>query len=218
MIKGVIFDMDGVLILSADAHYRSWRDVAARHGVEVPYEKFLKTFGRTNPDIIRLWWGEGVSRELLGEIAEEKEREFRAIIHTDVPLAPGCVELLEGVRDAGMPMAVGSSAPPENIELVLRAGRIGAYFTALVDGSEVKRGKPEPDVFLLAAKKLGLPASECVVVEDAPAGIAAAVAAGAVPIGIAATHGADELRAAGAVHVLPSLADLTPAAIAIAAG
>lgn len=208
MMRGVIFDMDGVLILTAPAHFESWRDAAARHGVSVDYSKFIKTFGRTNPDIIRLWWGDAATPELIATIADEKERAFRDIIRHDMPLAPGCVELLEDLAAAGFALAVGSSAPPENIDLVLGTSNIRRFFAGVVDGSMVKRGKPAPDVFLLAAQKLGLEPGHCAVIEDAPAGIAAAVAAGTCAIGVAATHPAVELQDAGAFFLAPALADL----------
>lgn len=213
MQHGVIFDMDGVLILTADAHFQSWRDTARRHGVAVDYDKFIRTFGRTNPDIITLWWGDAATPELIATIADEKERAFRDIIRHDVPLAPRCAALIAELKDAGFVLAVGSSAPPENIDLVLDAADIRRHFSAVVDGSMVQRGKPAPDVFLLAAEKLGLPPARCVVLEDAPAGIAAAVAAGAYPLGVAATHPADQLTDAGAKFVISQLADLSPAVI-----
>ncbi len=208
-MHGVIFDMDGVVVLTAEAHFQSWQDAAARHGVNVDYDKFIKTFGRTNPDIIRLWWGDAASPELIKGIADEKEAAFRDIIRHDVPLAPGCVALLEELRTAGFKLAVGSSAPPENIDLVLDAAGIRPYFSGVVDGSMVKRGKPAPDVFLMAAQTLGLEPSRCAVIEDAPAGIAAAVAAGACAVGVAATHPGEELQAAGAFYLAPALADLS---------
>jgi beta-phosphoglucomutase family hydrolase len=210
-MHGVIFDMDGVLILTADAHFQSWRDTARRHGVAVDYDKFIRTFGRTNPDIIRLWWGDDVAPERLATIADEKEGAFRDIIRHEVPLAPGCRELLESLAGAGFALAVGSSAPPENIDLVLDAADIRRFFAAVVDGSMVKRGKPAPDVFLMAAENLGLEPRACAVIEDAPAGIKAAVAAGTMAVGVAATHAARELTDAGAHVVSPALRDLSAA-------
>lgn len=208
-MHGVIFDMDGVLVLTADAHFRSWRDTAAAHGVAVDYEKFIRIFGRTNPDIIRLWWGNDVSADFLDTVAEEKERAFRDLISHDVPLAPGLLPLLDALREHGFALAVGSSAPRENLDLVLDAGNIRPYFEGVVDGSQVERGKPAPDVFLRAADTLGLPPHRCAVIEDAPAGITAAVAAGCVPIGVATTHSVAQLLAAGARLIDPALADLS---------
>lgn len=207
-MHGVIFDMDGVLVLTADAHFRSWRDTAALHGVAVDYEKFIRIFGRTNPDIIRLWWGDRVSQDFLETVAEEKERAFRELIAHEVPLAPGVVTLLESLRAHGFALAVGSSAPRENLDLVLDGADIRRFFEGVVDGSQVERGKPAPDVFLRAADTLGLHPHRCAVIEDAPAGITAAVAAGCVPIGVATTHSVAQLTAAGALHIEPALADL----------
>lgn len=208
-MQGVIFDMDGVLILTADAHFQSWRETAGRHGVDVDYAKFIRMFGRTNPDIIRAWWGERTAPGLMDRIAHEKELAFREIIARDVPLAPGCEALLRDLKENGVTLGVGSSAPIENIDLVLDEGGIRWYFSTIVDGSQVKRGKPAPDVFLLAADRLGVPPVRCAVIEDAPAGIAAAISAGTIAVGVAATHAAHELEAVGADFVAPSLADLS---------
>jgi beta-phosphoglucomutase len=212
-MHGVIFDMDGVLVLTEDAHFRSWRDAAARHGVRVDHDKFIRMFGRTNPDIIRHWWGDRVSQDFLETVAEEKERAFRELIAHDVPLAPGCVALLRALREHGFALAVGSSAPRENLDLVLDGAGIRGYFEGAVDGSQVERGKPAPDVFLRAADTLGIVPHRCAVIEDAPPGITAAVAAGCVPVGVATTHSVAQLNAAGARHIEPALADLSVATI-----
>jgi len=100
---------------------------------------------------------------------------------------------------------VGSSGPAENVNLILGSGGIRKYFDAVVHGGEVKRGKPAPDVFLLAAERIGVPAGRCAVIEDAPAGIFAAVAAGMRAVGVATTHDSGELKDAGADVVFADL-------------
>jgi beta-phosphoglucomutase family hydrolase len=198
---GVIFDMDGVLVLSEEAHWLAWREAAAERGVALAYETFLSCFGRVNADCVRIMIGEEISPEESARIADAKEAAMRAIIRDRVPLAPATVDLLESLRRDGALLAVGSSAPPENVDLVLDAGRLRPHFGAVVDGSQVKRGKPAPDVFLLAAERLGLEPSACAVIEDAPAGIRAAVSAGMTAIGLATTHTPNQLLEAGA-HVV----------------
>ena len=202
---GVIFDMDGVLVLSEQAHWESWSMAAKERGVEIAYERFVSCFGRINSDCIAILFGADISPEESARIAEEKERAFRDILRHHVPLAPGTVELLKRLRELGVGLAVGSSGPRENVELILGSGRIRHYFDAVVHGGEVKYGKPAPDVFLLAAERLGIPARACAVIEDAPAGIGAAVAAEMMAIGVATTHDAAELTASGAMVVYPDL-------------
>ena len=202
---GVIFDMDGVLVLSEHAHWESWRVPAEARGIHLQYEWFRSCFGRINSDCVTIMFGPEVSPEESNRIAEEKELAFRNIVRINVPLAPGVVPLLEGLRERGVKLAVGSSGPLENVNLILDSGGIRQYFQAIVHGGEVARGKPAPDVFLLAAERLGLPAARCTVIEDAPAGIRAAVAAGMIPIAVATTHDADELKDAGAIAVFPDL-------------
>ncbi len=210
---GVIFDMDGVLVLSEEAHWRSWREAAARRGVTLAYETFLSCFGRVNADCVRIMLGDHIAPEEALRIADEKEAAMREIIRRDVPLAPSTRELLDALARDGARLAVGSSAPPENVDLVLDGGGIRARFAAAVDGSQVRRGKPAPDVFLLAAERIGLPPSACAVIEDAPAGIRAAVAAGMTAIGLTTTHTREQLLEAGANVIHADMPALSPALI-----
>ncbi len=206
---GVIFDMDGVLALTEEAHWLSWRDAARRHGVELAYETFLSCFGRVNADCVRIMIGEHIGPEESKALSDEKEAAMREIIRHAVPLAPGLVPLLDALRADGARLAVGSSAPPENVDLILDAGKIRDRFAAAVDGSQVRRGKPAPDVFLLAAERMGIDPAGCTVIEDAPLGIRAARAAGMAAIGLATTHEASELAEAGAHAVFPAMPSLS---------
>ncbi|MGA2439710.1 MAG: HAD family phosphatase [Tepidisphaeraceae bacterium] len=205
---GVIFDMDGVIVLTEEAHWESWQAAARPRGVILEYATFLSCFGRVNPDCIRALFGPGISAAESASIADAKEIAFRDIIRSNVPLAPGIVDLLKELKSRGVRTAVGSSAPPENIALVLDAGKLRPMFDAVVDGSEVTRGKPAPDVFLMAAERMGVRPERCSVIEDAPMGIAAAVAAGMLAIGVATTHAAQELTTAGAKFVFHQPGDL----------
>jgi beta-phosphoglucomutase family hydrolase len=215
---GVIFDMDGVLALTEQAHWQSWCAAAKVRGVHIEYETFVSCFGRVNADCIAIMFGPDVTPEESARIAEEKERAFRDILRQNVPLAPGTAQLLGGLRERGIGLAVGSSGPRENVELVLNSGEIRRYFDAVVHGGEVARGKPAPDVFLLAAERLGVPAKACAVIEDAPAGIQAAVAAEMTPIAVATTHDSAELKKAGAIAIFPDLLSIPLEFLAKSAG
>jgi HAD superfamily hydrolase (TIGR01509 family) len=199
--------MDGVLVLTEKPHWESWLVPAKTRGVTLAYEKFLSCFGRINPDCIRILFGEMPVAE-SEKIADEKEAAFRDIIRHSVPLAPGVPELLRELRGAGIATAVGSSGPPENVKLVVENGGLSALFDALVDGSMVKQGKPAPDCFLLAASKMGVPPGRCIVVEDAPAGIRAARAAGMVAVALTTTNTREALVEAGAHHLFDSIKTL----------
>ncbi len=213
MPHGVIFDMDGVLVDSAAPHQESWRLLARKHGRELSPELFRQSFGRTSRDIIRTIWGEDVSPDALSRYDAEKEAIYRDLIRGNVPLMPGCRELLSALNAAGLWLAVATSGPPENLDLVLEQGEIRAYFQVTVHGFDIRRGKPAPDCFQLAARRLALAPEACVVVEDAPVGIQAGVAAGMPVIALAGTHPPEPLLAAGAKCVVRQLTEVTPGLI-----
>jgi beta-phosphoglucomutase len=208
----VIFDMDGVLVDSYDAHFLSWRTIAASRGRSMTREEFDATFGRTSREIIAALWPDEVSSdEQIARLDAEKEAAFRNILADDFPRMPGAEALLESLHAAGFALAIGSSGPPENVELVL--DRLGhrSLFGAVVHGMDVTRGKPDPQVFLLAAERLGVPPPHCAVVEDAPLGIAAAKAAGMASVGLVSTGRTWEGLAAADLTV-DRLSRLAPAA------
>jgi beta-phosphoglucomutase family hydrolase len=203
--RGVIFDMDGVLVLSGPAHWLAWQQVAARHGFAFTRDDYYAVNGLTNADICRRLFGARSTPELAARIGDDKERAYRALVAPAVPIAPGCRELLAALQQAGARLAVGSSAPVENVDLVLDAGGLRPFFAAAVHAGMVARGKPAPDIFLRAAELLGVEPVHCVVVEDAPAGIAAARAAGMAAVGVATNHAVEELQAAGVTRAAPTL-------------
>lgn len=210
MTYGVIFDMDGVLVASGPPHQASWRMVAKKHGISVSDDQFRTLFGRTSRDIIRELWGFALSEVEAHRIDEEKEAAYRELITGMVPLMIGCREVLAILRAAGHRLAIATSGPRENVSLVLRETGLKEQFHSVVTGFDVVHGKPAPDCFLLAAERLGLTPSHCVVVEDAPAGIAAALAGKMPAIALVGTHPADRLQSAGATCVVNRLAEITP--------
>jgi beta-phosphoglucomutase len=213
MKKGVIFDMDGVLVDSGPAHIASWRVLAGKHGVEMSDEQFAACFGQTSRDIIRQLWGRHVSEDEILRFDDEKEAAYREIIAGNVPLTAGAREMLTGLQQDGCVLAVATSGPRENVELVLREAGLAPFFAAVVTGFDIKKGKPAPDCFLLAAKRAGLSPADCVVVEDAPVGIQAALAAHMKPIGFVGTHPAERLAKAGAALTLERLSEITPVVV-----
>ena len=189
--RGAIFDLDGTLIDTYQAHHAAWHSACAAHGIELTPEMFAWSFGRTNPSIIRRFWAD-VGRpeptdEEIDAVADEKESDFRAELARDFPAMPGVPELLAALRGNGFRIAIGTSAPRGNLELAVDLLGIGDLLDASVCGGEVTHGKPDPEVFVLAAQRLEIPVSRCVVVEDAGAGIDAARAGGMAAVGIVST-------------------------------
>jgi len=206
----VIFDMDGVLVDTYHAHYCSWLEMAEPQGLHFTEGQFAPTFGRTSREIIAHFWGKDrFSDAQIAELDDRKEAAFRRILETDFPAMPGVNELLVALHDAGVTLAVGSSGPPENVALVLDRLGVNELFDAIVTGKDVIRGKPDPQVFLIAARRLGVAPVRCAVVEDAPAGVAAANVAGMACIGLLSTGRIREDLAAAHV-VVQRLSDISP--------
>jgi len=203
----VIFDMDGVLVDSYRAHYESWRRMLGERGITFTEQQFAGTFGRTSREIIRHFWADRVANDEIAAWDADKEAAYRDIIAADFPEMDGAHELIDALHAAGFVMAIGSSGPPENVQVVLDHLPSGRLITAKVDAFDVTHGKPHPEVFLKAAGKLGVEPPRCAVVEDAPAGVEAARRAGMTPIALTGTAPRETL-APGAAVVVDSLREL----------
>ncbi len=194
-IQAVIWDLDGVIIDSADEHRRAWQRLARETGVTFTDADFWATFGKRNDDIIPQHWG-NVSKDQLQALADRKELYFREFIREAAAPLPGSMELMRGLHEAGFPQALASSTPKENIQLIRELLNLDQYLSALVTGESVARGKPAPDIFLKAASELHMPPPVCLVIEDAVAGVQAALAAGMRCISVAGDRDLPGLRAA----------------------
>jgi len=202
---GVIFDMDGVLVDTGWAHRRSWYDLAAQEGLVMTDEFFRRTFGMQN-DAILPQLRPGISREQMEQLADWKEERYRDIVRERPELAPGVEALLTDLKEQGFRLAVGSSAPPENLDVFWEPLGLAGWFDARVTKEEIPRSKPAPDTFLRAAEKLGLPPGRCAVVEDAVPGVEAARAAGMPVIAVTTSRArADLVRANRVVESLSEL-------------
>lgn len=180
MIRGVLFDMDGVLVNNTQAHVKAFEIFCKRYGVEDWQHKLQTAFGMGNDDIMRLILPEEIIREKgMKALGEEKEAIYREVYAPEIRPVRGLVELLEELRRRGIRCAVGSSGCRENVDFVLSNCGITDYFSCIVSGDRVTRCKPDPEIYLLAAEGLHLPSAECLVFEDARVGITAARRAGA---------------------------------------
>jgi beta-phosphoglucomutase family hydrolase len=185
MATGVLFDMDGVLVDSYRPHLESWQALAREEELPFDREALARAFGRTSREIIATLWPDRA--EDAERLSERKEAAYRALIEADFPAMPGAAELVRDLDAAGLALALASSGPPANVELALERLRVRDCFAAVVTGHDVRRGKPDPQVFLLAAERLGLPPAGCVVIEDAPVGVRAAHAAGMAAVALLST-------------------------------
>ena len=184
----VLWDLDGTLVDSGDYHWRSWRDTLTAGGVALTYQQFLDSFGQRNDRILAGWLGATGSPSTIQRIGDAKEALYREFARNEgLVTLPGAVRWVTALHEAGWLQAIASSAPRANVDVMLQAVGIATYFNAIVAAEDVTMGKPDPQVFLTAAARLGVPPSRCIVVEDAAAGIEAARAAGMRSIGVTAS-------------------------------
>ena len=184
--RAVLWDMDGTLIDSEEFHWVSWRDTMAKEGFPITHEQFLASFGQRDDSIIPGWLGVASTPELVAQITIAKEALYRQLIreHGMSPL-PGVASWIHRLHEQGWLQAIASAAPRPNIDVVLEALAAAHCFQAIVSADDVHRGKPDPEVYLLAASRVGAQPDRCIVVEDAVAGVEGAQRAGMRSIGVA---------------------------------
>jgi len=184
--RAVLWDMDGTLVDSAEYHWQAWRDTMAREGSPITHEQFLATFGQRNDSILRQWLGKSGTPDAIDGIGRAKEELYRQHVRErGITPLPGVLKWVTLLRQCGWAQAIASAAPRANVETILHALNMSKCFDAVVSAEEVHQGKPDPEVFLIAAAKLGVPSARCIVVEDAQHGIEAARRAGMKSIGVA---------------------------------
>ncbi len=208
---GVIFDMDGVLVDSYQPHFESWVLMYKELGITYTEAEFAADFGRTSRDILCRRFGEDYPLEKIRAFDERKEALYRDVLQTSFPAMDGAVALIESLVADGFSIAVGSSGPPENIALCLEKLECRDKFAAVVTGADVSRGKPDPQVFQLAASRMGVLPESCAVVEDAIHGVEAANRASMISIGMTGT--VDRSTLGAATLVVDSLRELSPGLI-----
>ncbi len=185
MLGAVLWDMDGTLVDSEEYHWVSWRDTMADEHIALTRDRFMESFGQRNDAILARWLGPDASTERVQRIGDTKEELYRKLLREGglAPL-PGAAEWVKHLHREGWAQAIASSAPRANVAAVLEVIELGGCFQAIVSAEDVTKGKPDPQVFLTAASRLGVPPSRCIVVEDAPAGVEAARRAGMRSIGV----------------------------------
>lgn len=206
-IRAVIWDMDGVIADSGPHHLAAWQEIFSQRGIKFTAQDFKRSFGTRNDNIIRNTLGEKTSQDEVEAIAREKEEAFRRIARGKIEPLPGALELIRALKKQGFRMAIASSTPAENIQLVTGSLGIADCFQVIVNGQDVTQGKPHPQVFLSAAQRLGIKPENCLVIEDAVVGVTAAKRAGMYCLAVTNTHPRHKLQQADLI--VDSLEDVT---------
>jgi beta-phosphoglucomutase len=177
-LQAVLWDMDGVIADTMQYHMSAWHDILKTMGVTLTEDEFRPLFGQRHDNIIRYALGNNLTHEQIEALSDKKQALYRERVSKDIRPLPGAVELIKSLNKNKIKIALASSATPENVDVIIDGLGIKKYFQAFVNGPEVAEGKPSPLIFQLAAKKLGAPPADCVVIEDAVAGVAGAKAGG----------------------------------------
>jgi HAD superfamily hydrolase (TIGR01509 family) len=200
-----IFDHDGVLVDTLKLHQSAWLEYGRRSGLSITVEFIHQTFGMTNPSILRLLPGETMSEDEMARHSARKEECYREIAEGKIALMDGVREVLDALTDCGVRLAIGSSGVRANLELTVRECGLDGRFAAIAALEDITRGKPDPQVFLVASDRSGIEPARSIVFEDAPVGIQAAKAAGMYAVGLTTSHPARALWDAGADEVVENL-------------
>jgi len=204
-VGAVLWDMDGTLVDSEEFHWLSWRDTMAAEGLPITRDQFVVTFGQRNDSILPHWLGAGATPDRIQHVGDAKETLYRKLVRdSGIAPLPGAAEWVRRLQREKWRQAVASSAPRANIDVVLEVIGLVGCFQAVVSAEDVTAGKPDPQVFLTAASRLETPPAQCVVVEDAAAGVEAARRAGMHSIGVS------RKGSLAADIAISSLADLAP--------
>ncbi|MFY0607159.1 MAG: HAD family phosphatase [Cyclobacteriaceae bacterium] len=193
---GFLFDMDGVIVPNHEYHYLAWQETGKKYGAKIDEIFYMeKMNGRTLAELVKVVFEGRITGDDILKVSNEKEAIYRELYRPHLAPTPGLMDFLEESKDRGVPMVVGTSAPEENVIFTLDGLGIRNYFKGVVDASMVKKGKPEPEVYLKAAEMIQRDPTRCIVFEDAISGIQAGKNAKAKVIGLATSHAREELNA-----------------------
>lgn len=199
-LRGVIWDMDGVLVDSGPYHLKSWQITLRKYGMDITAEHFNQLFGVDNRRMMTILLGREPEEDFLQQISTEKESLYRELLHGNAQPLPGVLNCLQRFQDAGIRQALASSAPPANVDVLVEELNLNPFFeyslSALREGLP---GKPAPDIFLRAAERLDLSVENCVVFEDSIAGVQAAKTGGFYCIAITSTNPREKLQQADGI-------------------
>lgn len=198
-LEAVIWDMDGVIVDTGIYHLKAWQRALAKRGIKLTEPEFRQTFGKRNDLMGRVFLGPAATEDEIRAITNEKEEEYLSSVKGNLKPLPGAVELIRALEQNGIKKALASSAGMDNIKNFLKILKIDDCFQALVSGREVGASKPDPEIFLTAARALGVNPNNCIVIEDSLAGVEAAKRAGMKCIAVTTTNRLERLHQADLV-------------------
>ncbi|UFH56597.1 HAD family phosphatase [Spirosoma sp. KNUC1025] len=205
-----LFDMDGVLVDNTDFHVNAWLRFAQKHDRPLTKEQYVDNInGHVSADAMAYVFQRPISPGELIVLTEEKEAIYRELYRPQLAPAPGLLDFLTALKSQHVRLAVGTSAPESNVRFTLDGLPLRPYFDAVVDASMIHRGKPDPEIYLTAAQRVGIEPAKCVVFEDAFAGIEAGQRAGMKVVAVATTHTRDELAEMGVSLIIDDFIGLT---------
>lgn len=194
MIEGLIFDMDGTMVDNMMVHHEAWQRKLASLGIELSMAEVKEHIHGVNEEILERLFGNRFTPEERKRIAWEKELEYREIFADRLQLIHGLDLFLAETHHAGIAMAIGTAAPPENVDFVLDRLNLRSYFTGIIHARHVSKGKPDPETFVMAAQTIGVPVRNCLVFEDSLAGAKTAKNAGCHAVIVTSTHAREEFQ------------------------
>lgn len=193
-MKAVIFDMDGVVVDNHKFHYEAWKAFADKYNFELNPTIYRDRFnGKTNTDLFQMIFG-SITPEEMKSYADEKEGMYQELYLPHMKAHTGLIDFLDYLETHKIKIALGTSAPTSNVDFTLDTLKLRKYFDVIVDGFQVKKGKPDPEIYQLCAMKLGEEPKNCVVFEDSLAGLESGERAGCKIVGVATSHQAFELK------------------------
>lgn len=193
-MKGVIFDMDGVVVDNHKFHFEAWMEFSRRHKFNLNAEIYRDQYnGKTNRDLFQMIFGE-ISEQKIQEYTEEKEGLYQKLYKDEMVAHKGLIDFLDYLKMHKHKIALGTSAPTSNVDFVMDGLFLRKHFDVIVDGTMVSQGKPHPEIYLKACSLLDLEPSDCFVFEDSLAGLESGKRAGCKIVGVATSHEAFELK------------------------
>jgi len=196
-VQAVVFDMDGVLVDNTHFHNESWQMFCRDHDIKLSKEELSRfTIGRTVKDVFRDWFGQDISDDQIEQYREEKERYYRKIFRPNLKSTPGLMSFLNYLREQKISMSIATSGHPENVDFIVDGLKIREYFSAIINSDDVTRGKPDPQVYLLAAERLCVNPEDCLAVEDTPVGVESAKNAKMKCLAVLFSYSRDDLKQA----------------------
>jgi len=209
-MKGLIFDMDGTMVDNMMVHHRAWQETFADVGINMSLEEVMEKAHGINTEILERLFNNQFTVEERIQISSRKEENYRRIFFDRLQLLPGLQNLIEEAFALGVPMTIASAAPIENVDYVLDNLSLRHYFQNIFHAGSVTKGKPDPEVYLMAAESMGLACADCIVFEDSVTGAEASSRAGAKSVIVTTTHQPSEFQAfENILHFIKDFAEIS---------